>query len=123
DNELAFFIPCDEEDDELCMAERLRAAVEEYQDKILRGLNALSEGEIQQSVAEFKSKFAPQEPATVAQIANFNQSVAEFEAALWEMNRTNRIMLLVSSAEGEYERSLLPSNPLLQQSLSTPRVQ
>ncbi|MCL1845116.1 MAG: hypothetical protein FWF77_04350 [Defluviitaleaceae bacterium] len=119
ENERAFFVPCDEDadEDELCMVEKLRAAVEEYRDKVLRGLNALSEEEIQERIADFRLRF---EPITEEQIAEFERLVAEFESALRDMEKNGRVRLLVSSSEtdeGEYARSLMPSNLPLQRAL------
>ncbi|MCL2198915.1 MAG: hypothetical protein FWB80_10260 [Defluviitaleaceae bacterium] len=113
-----------DDDDYDCMASNLRTAVEAYQDKILRGLMSLSDEEVQERIAEFIAMFMPQEPYTVDQMDAFKEALAAFEQNLLnlqeETNKGNE-RLLTSSAEnddeGDYARSLLPSNPLLQNAL------
>lgn len=131
-NKVVFMV--EEDDDEEkegfdCIAENLRAAVEAYQDKILQGLFALTDEEVEQRIADFKVAFEPQasnvgtEP-TQDQIAAFEEALESFTINLknlqLESNKGNESLLTSSGSDNdddEYARFLLPSNPLLQQSL------
>ena len=117
----------DEEDDDDSLARALAAAVEEYKDKVLRGLNALTDEDIQDKLDDFVAFFAPEEPATEQELADFALKFAEFARMLEEFraNQGNKESLITVSGNQQdeeylgYMRSQLPSNPLLQQQLQS----
>lgn len=122
------FVPpsCEDEDDASCLSNKFRASVEEYTDKILRGLFALTDEEIAERRAEFEARFKPQEPYCDKEMAAFAEAYRDFTRMLYTLQAEQRPeSLLTSSAENdesddyedEYTRLLLPSNPLLQAAL------
>lgn len=107
-----------------CIFEALRLAVDEYKDKILRGLNALTDEEIAEKRAEFYAKFHPGEDASPEELAAFAEAYRDFALMLKKLQKMqgNTEMLLTSAAEDNAEdkfaRVPLPSNPVLQQQLN-----
>lgn len=104
-------------------------AVDEYKEKVLRGLNALTDADIERKLQEFADAFAPEEPASEQEIAAFAEKFAEF-AHMLDMLRTkqgNTEGLLNIGTENsdensdnfEYMRSQVASNPVLQQKLQS----
>lgn len=122
-------LPCPKDEDEdngdeLCKLENFRAAVEAYQHKILKGLFALTDEEVQERIELFYATFVPPPDAIESQKAMFEQKFDAFKKNLELLQeKTEGERLLTSSAEGDgddengYARSLLPSNPLLQMAL------
>jgi len=118
----------EDEDYDDCLARRLVAAIEEYKEKVLRGLNALTDNDIKEKLEEFEAAFAPEEPATQEEILAFALKFSEFALQLEELraNQGNTESLLTSSASNQedyanqigYMRSQLPANPQLQQQLA-----
>ena len=118
-----------DDDDYNNLARALARAAEEYMDKVLRGLNALSDEDIQDKLTEFKEFFEPQEPATEQEIADFAQKLAEFALLLeqFRANQGNKESLLASAAQEDEEyndtlgfmRSQVPAGLQLQQKLTT----
>ena len=95
-------------------------AKEEYIDKILRGLNGLTDDEIEQKLAEFRAFHHPGENATTEELKRFNEMVADFAFKLRELQRTqgNKESLIVPGGQDDEElefmhgfmQSKLPSN-------------
>ena len=114
--------PIDDCEDGILAA--LIKAKEEYVDRIMRGLNALTDDDIEGKLRYFKEKHDPGENATPEEIARFNEIIADIAFGLQELQRTqgNKESLIVSSGQGEdepadmqgYLHSKLPSNPDLQ---------
>jgi len=112
-----------EDENEQCKFENFRAAVEAHKDKVLRGLFALTDEEIAERRAEFYATFKPEEPYTDAEMAAFLEAYHDFTRMLEALQAEQRPERLITSSaesdndEDDYKRSLLPSNPLLQQAL------
>jgi len=116
--------PCEDEEDESCLSNKFRASVDEYMDKILLGLFALTDEEIAERRAEFEARFKPQEPYCDTEMAAFAEAYRDFTRMLYTLQAEQRPESLITSSaendddcEDEYARSLLPSNPLLQAAL------
>ena len=126
--------PCDEdEEDNDCIFENFRAAVQEYKEKLLLGLFALTDEEIQERLALFKAKFAPDpnDPNTTGEmIAMFEEMYYQLKEMLGLLQeKTESQRLITSSAENNDEDNdtrkilpYLPSNPLLQMALQSEGV-
>ena len=100
-------------------------AKEEYVDKIMRGLNAYTDEDIADKLAEFAKFFGPGENATPEEIAEFSKLLSGFAFKLQELRASqgNREMLISSSANDDdegahgYLQSKMQSNPQLQRQL------
>jgi len=90
--------PTDKEDDEDCLAEALRAAVDAYIDKMLKGLNALTEDEKAEKVAEFEAIHMPRVP-TQENMAEFAAKVQMFKAALARLAEIEHNEMLITPAK------------------------
>ena len=104
-NSLGFASKAEEayEDKEASLAQLLAEAVEEHIEKITRGLNALTDEEIEEKIAEFKAKFYP-ENGTPEQLAAFEEKLARFTKMLQTIqDRQSTESLLVSAAEAAGE--------------------
>lgn len=100
-NSLGFAAEAEEayEDKEASLAQRLAEAVEEHIEKITRGLNALTDEDIAEKIAEFKAKFYP-ENGTPEQLAAFEEKLARFIKMLETIqDRQSTESLIVSAAE------------------------
>ncbi|MCL2574413.1 MAG: hypothetical protein FWE34_07680 [Defluviitaleaceae bacterium] len=99
-----------EKDDEKdCLTKALLVAVEEYKDKILRGLGGLSEDEIEEKVAEFEAIHHPKNetPENMLEFAKKVQSFRQSLARLAEL--THSEMLLKPAAAAEEENNSVAS--------------
>ena len=111
--------------DEDSIAVAFVRAKEEYVDKIMRGLNAYTDEDIADKLAEFAKFFGPGENATPEETAEFALKLSGFALKLQELvaSQGNREMLITSSAndndEGtqSYLQSKMQSNSLLRQQL------
>jgi len=118
--------PIPEEECEDDMAYALARAVEEYKDKVMRGLNALTEEEFDEKVAEFKSFFYP-ENGTPEELEEFRQKLADFKQKLKEFRTQPNNMLITPGGSSEEDsddymgflQSKINSNPDLQHRLSS----
>ena len=113
----------DSEEDSIAKA--FVRAKEEYIDKVLRGLNAYTDEDIKEKLAEFAKFFGPGENATPEEIAEFTLKLSGFALKLQELvaSQGNKEMLISSSADDDnesidgYLHSRMPTNPHLQQQL------
>jgi len=93
----------DKDDDEECLSRALAAAIEEYKDKVLRGLGALTDDEIAEKIAEFEAIHKPQN-GTPQQMAEFAQKLQAFKQALArvaELEHTEMLIAPATAAEEE----------------------
>ena len=114
----------DKECEENDLANILAQAIEEYKDKIMRGLNALTEEEFEEKVAEFIAFFYP-ENGTPEELDDFRQKLADFKQQLKELRTQPNNMLITSgdsTAEDDdymgFMQSRINSNPGLQHQLA-----
>lgn|GEM_PF-2688054 len=110
------------EDCEETLAEKFVAAVQEHKEKTLRGLNALTEADIEEEIAEFIAEFGPGENATEAEIAAFAVRLALFVDTL-RMHNENVERLIVpsgSSADNDGASHLVRSRIQSAQSIQIP---
>ena len=118
-------IPSVFECEEDTMAERFARAKEEYVDRIMRGLNAYTEVDIKEKLAEFTKFFGPGENATEEEIAEFMTKLSGFALLLEKLvaSQGNKEMLITPAANDEeadidgYLQSKMQSNPFLRQQL------
>ena len=111
--------------DEDSIAAAFARAKEEYIDKVMRGLNAYTDADIAEKLAEFAKFFGPGENATPEEIAEFMLKLSGFALKLQELvaSQGNREMLITSSANNDnegtygYLQSKMQSNPQLRQQL------
>ena len=95
------------EDNEECLAKTLAAAVEEYADKVLRGLGAMTEDEKAEKIAEFEAIHKPQN-GTPQQMAEFAIKLREFKQALERLAEIeHRETLIKPAAAAEEENNNL----------------
>ena len=78
------------------LAQIFMEAVAEFRNRMLRG-NALTEEEIQERIAEFREKFAPEEPATQQQLDDFYEKLNAYYLHLRELGTATWEDLLVFS--------------------------
>ena len=94
--------PADNCDDEESLEEALRAAIDEYTDKVLRGLGALTEDELEAKVAEFEAIHRPRNE-TPENMAEFAAKVQAFRAALARLVELEHNETLVKPAKAAEE--------------------
>ena len=83
------------------LAEALAEAVEKYKERLLKGLNALTEEEIEQRIAEFKALYMPEDP-TPEELEAFSKKLALFRQKLDEI-ADGQEMLIVFDEEASRE--------------------
>ncbi|MDR2183118.1 MAG: hypothetical protein LBE55_02990 [Clostridiales bacterium] len=111
----------DKDCDEESMAQALRAAIDEYTDKMLRGLGALTEDEIEAKVAEFEAIHAPHNE-TPENMANFAAKVRDFRAALARLAEIEHSEMLIKPAKAaEEEQDSIAGFVRLQITKNAPR--
>jgi len=93
----AQWLPADKEDDAECLEEALRAAVDEYTDKVLRGLNAMTKEEKADKIAEFEAIHRPHNE-TPENMAEFARKVQAFKAALARLKEIEHNEMLIKPA-------------------------
>ena len=76
------------------VAQVFAEAIAEFRERMLRG-NALSEEEIQERIAAFREKFAPEEPATQLELDAFNEKLTAYYLHLRELGTSSIEDLLV----------------------------
>ena len=102
--------------------EALARAVEEWKDRMLKGLNALTEDEIKAKAEEFRA-FLTHENATDDELAEIEKLVQQFESMLRRLAESQHTEALITAGEDpeeEYERSRIagflrskmPYNPM-----------
>ena len=121
------FIFCEDADENNLMRV-LAQAVEEYKDKILRGLNHMTDAEFEEKIAEFKAFFYP-ENGTPEEMEEFQRQFALFMKHLEELRAQPNEMLITTGGKDEnytendsilgFMQSRVASNPGLQQQLQT----
>jgi len=96
-------IPYSKDDSKESLAEALAAAIERYKERMLRGLNALTEEEIEEFIEEFKLKYKPVN-GTREELDEFANKLARFVQSLRERTKIEaNEMLIISSAAGKTE--------------------
>ena len=100
----AQWTPACQEDDEESLARALRAAIDEYKDKVLRGLGALTEEEIEAKVAEFEAIHEPH-VKTPENMAHFAEKVQAFRQALARLAEIEHTEMLIKPAKAAEEES------------------
>ena len=105
-------------DNEFCMIQALAEAVEEYKEKTLRGLNAMTEDDIQERLADFKARFKA-ENGTPEEMEKFEQKLGEYERMLRELadQQPTEMLLNFGGSTVEEVRPPFSTNPQLQQQL------
>jgi len=106
---------------DMSLAQAFADAISEFKTRFLRG-NALTEEEIQERLDAFKEKFAPEEPASELELADFQKKLDAYEKHLREIGTNHRTEMLVFSLlektddDGKisFMRSRIQSNPGLQ---------
>jgi len=96
--------PAGKEDDEECLTEALAAAVDEYVDKVLRGLGALTDDEKAEKIAEFEAIHRPRNE-TPENMAEFAKKVQAFKMALDRLAEIEHREMLVKPADAAEEES------------------
>ena len=96
--------PAGKDDEEECLTEAFAAAVEEYTDKILRGLGALTEDEKEAKIAEFEAIHRPRNE-TPQNMAEFAAKVQAFKAALARLAEIEHNEMLIMPAKAAEEEN------------------
>ena len=119
--------PSDEEDGKY--ESLLRQAIETWQEKMFRGLGALTEEEIQERLELFKARFHPGEDAPEEKLNMFYKTLMEYEQLLRCTENNDMLITTASdedkdtggSAATDFLRSRLPSNQELRDQLTNPQ--
>jgi len=95
-----------ESDTKCPVAEALATAIERYTDRVLKGLNALTEEEIEERIAEFKELHEPcAETATPEELAAFSEKLLDFIAGLRAIAANQDVESLLTIGIGDEEAS------------------
>jgi hypothetical protein len=101
----------------------LREAIEAHKEKVLSGLNGMTEEEFEQRVAEFDALYTPPPDATEGQKQIFEIRRADFIVNLRKLQNLKTESLINHGKTEEedtmgYMQSKIPCNPALQQQLN-----
>lgn len=104
------------------LAEALAAAIERYKERMLKGLNALTEEEIEELIEEFKLKYKPVN-GTQEELEDFINKLARFAALLREIARLEPNEMLITSSASKTENKNDSFGNLMQQMITNPMRQ
>ena len=115
---------CEDDEDEDEILSDFRKAVDEYKEQVLRGLNALTEAEVERRIADFEAAHMPDEHASEEQKELYEQKRSDFIINLRKLQGLPSESLINFGGETKedenamgFMQSKMPSNPSLQQQL------
>jgi len=110
--------------DEVGIAQNFTEAVDAFRSRQFRG-NGLTEEEILERMMAFREKYAPEEPATEQELAEFAERLAEYYQHLREIGKESQEELMFARLTDDEDtiagffRSRMLVNPELQRQLQS----
>ncbi|MCL2752637.1 MAG: hypothetical protein FWE44_00635 [Defluviitaleaceae bacterium] len=89
--------------EEPTLAEKLRAAVDAYKERLLRGMGALCDDEIEARIAEFIANYKP-EDGSQEEMAQFYEKLLAFMKSLNEIKNREHVEKLLTTASADEQR-------------------